>query len=261
MFRIFGRDPALGIPNLQGQAELYTPQSTKQLFDVVSRAVSSGIPYELELLTVQPDGEQRPCFVKGFPERDGSNRVIRLAGLVQDITQRKREEEKTRLAASVFSHAREGITITDADGVILDVNEAFTRITGYSREEALGQNPRILKSGRHDKAFYEAMWRDLTGMGHWSGEVWNRRKDGEVYAELLTISAVCDAQGKPSYSRPRVSGDNAYAESLFRTAKYRPEFPTKGFGTLQAAREWGAAFVHWYNLEHKHSGTHSGVLV
>ena len=59
---------------------------------------------------------------------------------------------------------------------------------------------------------------------------------------------------KPSYSRPRVSDDNAYAESLFRTAKYRPEFPSKGFEALEAAREWGAAFVHWYNLEHKHSG-------
>jgi diguanylate cyclase (GGDEF)-like protein/PAS domain S-box-containing protein len=112
-----------------------------------------------------------------------------------DITERKREEEKIRLSASVFSHAREGITITDAQGTIIDVNEAFTRITGYLREEVIGQNPRILKSGRQDRAFYEAMWRDLTGPGHWSNEIWNRRKNGEVYAQLLTISAVRDAAG------------------------------------------------------------------
>jgi diguanylate cyclase (GGDEF)-like protein/PAS domain S-box-containing protein len=195
MFRIFGRDPALGIPNLEGQKELYTSQSTQMLFDAVRTAVADGTPYELELMTVQPDGEQRPCLVKGFPERDDSGRVVRLAGLVQDITERKRKEEKIRLAACVFSHAREGITITKADGTIIDINEAFTRITGYSREEAIGQNPRFLKSGRQDHAFYEVMWRDLLGPGHWSGEVWNRRQNGEVYAELLNISAVRDAHG------------------------------------------------------------------
>lgn len=93
MFVIFGRDPALGVPNLQGQVELYTPQSAQLLFDAVSTAVSDGTPYELELMTVQPDGEQRPCFVKGFPERDESGRVVRVAGLVQDITERKRTDD------------------------------------------------------------------------------------------------------------------------------------------------------------------------
>jgi diguanylate cyclase (GGDEF)-like protein/PAS domain S-box-containing protein len=446
MFRIFGRDPALGIPNLEGQAELYTPESMPILFDAVDKAVSDGMPYEVELMTVQPDGEQRPCIAKGFPERNASGRVVRVAGLVQDITarkqaeaaliaseerwkfaidgagdglwdwniqtgkafyssryktmlgftedevgdtadewrkrihpedapgvyaalqpymdgkpgnatvefrmlskdgswmwalgrgmvvqrdangkatrmigtnsditerklaekdrreqhalfqdilataldgywladtqgrlldvndaacamlgytkqdalclhvsdidvedsqeaidsrirrmqlhggdlfesrhrrkdgsiiyvevsirylsqksafsvfvrditQRKQSEAKVQLAASVFGHAREGIFITNAQGTIIDVNEAFTRITGYSREDAIGQNPRILKSGRQDMAFYETMWVALTEQGHWSGEVWNRRKNGEVYAELLTISAVRDGQG------------------------------------------------------------------
>ncbi|HSG21555.1 MAG TPA: PocR ligand-binding domain-containing protein [Azonexus sp.] len=93
MFLIFGRDPALGIPNLEGQVELYTPQSAQKLFDVVRKAVLDGTPYELELMTVQPDGEQRPCFVKGFPERDDAGRVVRVAGLVQDITERKRTDD------------------------------------------------------------------------------------------------------------------------------------------------------------------------
>ena len=93
MFRIFGRDPALGVPNLEGQAELYTPESTQLLFDVVSKAVRDGTPYQIELMTVQPDGEQRPCFINAFPERDASGRVVRIAGLVQDITERKQAEK------------------------------------------------------------------------------------------------------------------------------------------------------------------------
>jgi diguanylate cyclase (GGDEF)-like protein/PAS domain S-box-containing protein len=114
---------------------------------------------------------------------------------IRDITQRKLTEAKLHLAASVFEHAREGIVITDVLGAIVDINETFTHITGYSRAEAVGQNPRILKSGRQDAVFYEAMWEALTVQGHWGGEIWNRRKNGEVYAELLTISAVRDAHG------------------------------------------------------------------
>ena len=103
MFRIFGRDPALGTPNLQGQANLYTPQSTQALFDVVNKAVADGTPYELELMTVQPDGAQRPCWVKGFPQRDAGGRVVRIAGLVQDISARKQVEAVDRFLAEAGS--------------------------------------------------------------------------------------------------------------------------------------------------------------
>ena len=119
-----------------------------------------------------------------------------LLGVIADITERKEAEERNRLAASVFSHAREGITITDAEGTIIDVNDAFTRITGYNREEALGRNPRIIKSNHHGPEFYAAMWRDLLEKGYWNGEIWNRRKNGELYPELLTISAMRDDEGR-----------------------------------------------------------------
>lgn len=112
-----------------------------------------------------------------------------------DITKRKQAEEKLRLAARVFSDAHEGITITNAQGIIIEVNEAFTRITGYTREEALGENPRFLQSGRQDKAFYAAMWRSLTEQGHWSGELWNQHKNGEVIAEQISINSMRDADG------------------------------------------------------------------
>ena len=122
---------------------------------------------------------------------------LRMIGTHTDITERKHAEEELYLAASVFTYAREGIMITTADGKIIDVNNAFTRITGYSRDEVLGRNPRLLSSGRQDPEFYAAMWRDLVEKGHWYGEIWNRRKNGEIYAEMQTISVVRDAKGLP----------------------------------------------------------------
>jgi diguanylate cyclase (GGDEF)-like protein/PAS domain S-box-containing protein len=98
----------------------------------------------------------------------------------------------------VFSHASEGIFITTVDGSIIDVNEAFTRITGYGRSEAMGRKPSFLRSGHHKPAFYHAMWQNLTEQGSWSGELWNRRKSGEVYVQMQHISAVRDAQGQVS---------------------------------------------------------------
>ena len=128
-------------------------------------------------------------------ERDADGKPMRMIGTNNDITERRQAQEKLLLAAGVFTHALEGILITAPNGSILDVNAAFTRITGFSREDAIGQNPKILSSGRQDPAFYAAMWDALTVQGHWSGEIWNRRKNGEVYAEMLTISAVRDEQG------------------------------------------------------------------
>jgi diguanylate cyclase (GGDEF)-like protein/PAS domain S-box-containing protein len=118
-----------------------------------------------------------------------------IVGIYEDITERKRAEEKLQLAASVFAHAREAIMITASNGLIVDVNEAFTRITGYPRDEVLGQNPRIMSSGRQARDFYATLWTDLAKQGHWVGEVWNRRKNGEVFAVMQTISAVRDSQG------------------------------------------------------------------
>jgi diguanylate cyclase (GGDEF)-like protein/PAS domain S-box-containing protein len=114
----------------------------------------------------------------------------------ENITAHKQAEEQLHLAASVFTGAREGIAITDADGTILEVNDAFTGITGYTREEVLGHNPRLLKSDLQSREFYENMWRSLIETGHWSGEVWNRAKNGNLYAEMLTINAIRDASGK-----------------------------------------------------------------
>ena len=104
-------------------------------------------------------------------------------------------EARLHLAASVFTHANEGILITDAAGNIIETNEVFSEITGYSREEVLGKNPRLLQSGRHSPDFYVALWSDLINKGDWHGEIWNKRKNGEIFAALMTISAVQDIHG------------------------------------------------------------------
>ena len=128
--------------------------------------------------------------------RNAERQVAAHTAEEQIRVQLQASHDKLQLAASVFTHAREGIMITDAKGNIVDVNDTFTRITGFSRDEALGQNPRMLNSGRQPPEYYAAMWRALLETGHWTGEVWNRRKDGEVYAEMQTVSAVRDAAGQ-----------------------------------------------------------------
>ncbi len=116
--------------------------------------------------------------------------------VVYDITVRKEAEEQLRFSSRVFNQAQEGIIITDTAGIITDVNPAFCEITGYSREEVIGKGPRILNSGKHSSEFFDSMWRSIIEHGYWQGEVWNRRKNGELYAELLTISALMDDDGQ-----------------------------------------------------------------
>jgi diguanylate cyclase (GGDEF)-like protein/PAS domain S-box-containing protein len=129
--------------------------------------------------------------------RDSFGRVSKY--LAANRKRQKREEDKREgcerqmvLSDSIFLHTFEGICITGADGKIEQVNPAFTAITGYSEEEVLGKNPRILRSNHHDKAFYKNMWDNLLNTGSWEGEIWNRRKNGEAYLEYLAITAVTD---------------------------------------------------------------------
>lgn len=143
---------------------------------------------------LRKDGSRYPLSIKGknIIYKGINARVIEFL----DISAQEKIEDQLKLAASVFTHAREGIVITDAEANIIDVNDTFTHITGYEREEVLGKNPRILKSDRHDQRFFKEMWESLLSNLQWSGEVWNKRKNGELFAELVTISAVTDTDGK-----------------------------------------------------------------
>ncbi|MEW6611422.1 MAG: EAL domain-containing protein [Pseudomonadota bacterium] len=141
------------------------------------------------------DGSVRWLDNYVFPALDDAGKVVRQHGCVVDVTQAKQQEEALRKTALVFEHLYEGILITDAQGLIEHVNPAFTRITGYTAAEILGATPGILSSGLHDKAFYELMWSALLREGHWSGEIWNRRKSGEVYPQWLQIATIRDDAG------------------------------------------------------------------
>ena len=152
--------------------------------------------YQLEKRFIKKDSSYFWGDLSASAVKDKNNNISKIVGVVTDITERKKSEETVRLAAKVFQHALEGIMITALDGSIIEVNDAFTEITGYSRDEALGQNPRLLKSGRQSPEHYAQMWRDLAQRGVWVGENWNRRKNGEIYAQTQKVSTVRDEQGK-----------------------------------------------------------------
>jgi diguanylate cyclase (GGDEF)-like protein/PAS domain S-box-containing protein len=117
-----------------------------------------------------------------------------VIGTHTDITERKLAENDLRIAATAFE-SQEGMMVTDTNNMILRVNQAFTSITGYKAEDVIGKNPRMLSSGRQDSTFYSTMWKNIGDSGSWAGEIWNRRKNGEVYPEYLTITAVKDKNG------------------------------------------------------------------
>jgi diguanylate cyclase (GGDEF)-like protein/PAS domain S-box-containing protein len=164
----------------------------KALREAAKKGWSAGASYSLMLAQGETWFE---LSVAAMPGLNGQPQHFTV--ITRDITERKQAEVKLQLAANVFVNAGEGIIITDAKGIILDVNQSFSDITGYSQKEAVGQKTSILKSDRHPKSFYQAIWNDLFDHGRWSGEIWNRRKNGEIYVELLTINAVRDSQFNP----------------------------------------------------------------
>ena len=152
------------------------------------------------------DGRLVPvlCTVTLVPETE--DEPAHLVCVVQDLDEikaaraaLKKSETHQRLAATVVDNTIEGVVVTDAQSRILSANAAVTRLLGYTEEELLGQTPRIFKSGRHDKAFYDAMWATLRQTGHWQGEIWNRRKNGEIFPEHMSLSAVRDPAGQTTH--------------------------------------------------------------
>ena len=179
----------------QGRLEDLIVPKYLTAFKKLTRRVFAGASDTLEFEIVGLKGGQHWLDTHAVPMRDAEGNITALLGLTRDITVRKQAEEHLKLAARVFSEAHEGILITDAAAIIIDVNPTFCEITGYSREEIIGKNPRVLQSGKYDSAYYADMWRSLKTDQHWLGELWNRKKNGELYAERLTISALCDGDG------------------------------------------------------------------
>lgn len=165
----------------------------EELREVMARAKAQGRAH-FEFRHRLASGEIRDVLVSSGPiEMEGQTRLL---STILDNTERKRVEARMREALVVFNASSQGIVTTDASGCITTINPAFSRITGYAAEEVIGRRPSLFKSGRHDAAFYEAMWASLRDTGSWEGEIWNRRRNGEMYPEFLTISCLRDPDGR-----------------------------------------------------------------
>ncbi len=141
------------------------------------------------------DGSEVWVMTNAHFVRDAAGNVIGVEGTTRDNSDRRYAEQELRLAAKVFESSGEAIMITDAAGLIISVNQAFSRVTGYAADEAVGRNASLLNSGRHQRDFFSAMWSSVIESGYWHGEIWNRRKNGEVFPEWLGISSVRNQAG------------------------------------------------------------------
>lgn len=176
-------------------SELMEPVCAKELEAIKHRVIETRQATRQEVATSALGGTVEFFDLWVEPRFNDSGHIVGITCAAVDITERTRAEERLQLAASVFAHTHEGIVVTDTLGRVTEVNGAFTRITGYSREEMVGRNMRELQSGRHENVFYVQMWDKLSRNGGWRGEIWNRRKDGEVYPLLMDISVVPDEKG------------------------------------------------------------------
>lgn len=156
----------------------------------------AGEPQEFERAIPRPDGSVGYTLANYIPDINSNEKIQGFFALVTNISRLREADAAIRLSASVFEATMEGIMVTDTSATIISVNPAFTELTGYTSKEVIGQNARILKSGRHDTAFFSAMFQELLANNFWAGEVWSKRKDGSIFLERLSISAICNDAGE-----------------------------------------------------------------
>jgi PAS domain S-box-containing protein len=182
--------------------------------------------HEAEFRARTKDGDWRWILTRGrIVQYSADGRPLIMSGTHTDITDRKQFELAQREASTVFESSYEGIMVVSADLLITKINPAFTRITGYTAEEVIGRSPSILSSGQQDPAYYRAMWESVLQKTFWSGEIWNRRKSGELYAELLSISTVRNSTGAVEHYVgvfSDISQLKAHEAELDRIAHYDP---------------------------------------
>ncbi len=194
-YRLFGQP--IGTPlDLGDFLAMVHPEDQEAVSTAYQQSLTAVAPYEIEHRIRRADGSERWVRERAVHLTDNQGRVIRSLGTVHDITEEHAAQAQQRLITALFDNTSEGILITDAHNRILAVNPAFTTITGYPAAEVLGRDPGLLNSGRHDEAFFRDLWRQLEAAGAWSGEIWNRRRNGEVYPQWLQINRVLDAEGR-----------------------------------------------------------------
>ena len=191
----YSRDELVGKRRM---AELQTPDSRARYLKGFARLVRSGVVRDLELEIVRKDGSIMPALMSASAVYDEQGRFAISRASLLDSSEAAQARKKLRQAAIVFEHTKDAIVITDAGGKIVAVNRAFSDITGYRPDEVLGKNPSVLQSGRQDAEFYRHMWEELATRGNWQGQIWDRRKSGDLFPTWQTITAVKDEFGKVS---------------------------------------------------------------
>lgn len=191
--------PDISTPTWDDFLNVIHPDDRDHVVKIIDQHLNDGKELNVDYRIIDTQGNVRWMNSIGKADFDVNGKPIKLIGTVQDISERKLIEEKLLLSSKVINNTNEGITITDASGKIIDVNPAFYEITGYSRDEVIGQTPKILSSGKHSSDFFSNMWKTINDKGHWQGEIWNRKKDGTLYAELLSISSIEGEDGKPEH--------------------------------------------------------------
>ena len=192
--QIFGIDSSF-VTSVENWGKLMAPGYQQKMLDYYQSVVEGDGKFDMEYEVIRPsDGQRRWVHALGRLVYDGNGKPVFLKGTIQDITERKLTEESQRIAAVAFD-SQQAMFITNPQQLILRINKGFSEITGYTAEEAVGQTPRLLSSGKHGADFYAAMWECVSRTGQWHGEIWNRRKNGTIYPQQLTISTVKNAQG------------------------------------------------------------------
>ncbi len=171
------------------------PADRQHIIAAIRSATTTDQPFAQSARLKCYDGQYRWFMARGQSHLDAQGRPERFSGVLTDLSDQREVQEHRRLTAAVVGNAAEGVIVTDAQNRIVSVNTTVTRLLGYSEAELLGQTPRLFKSGRHDEAFYRRMWYSVQQVGHWHGEIWNRRKDGEVFPEQMSLRAVRDDEG------------------------------------------------------------------
>ncbi|MDH4263380.1 MAG: EAL domain-containing protein [Spirochaetia bacterium] len=194
-FRIFEQDPVNFTPSYEEFLNLIHPDDREEINEAYNQLFKVYKSFETVHRLLLPDGRIKWVNEHASYLLDSSGKIFRFYGAIQDITEQRRIEDELDIAAVTFdSHG--AIVITDAEVKIVRVNKVFQNITGYSSEEVIGKNPKIMQSGRHDKAFYADMWKKLISTGSWAGEIWDRKKNGQIYPKWLSITAVKNKKGQ-----------------------------------------------------------------
>lgn len=190
IYRIFEVEPQIPLPSLShAKFSLIHPDDREFVLRKFCNSISKCNSYSIEYRLMFADGRIKWVKECGTTHCNKNSRHLYMIGSMQDISAQKKIEEGMRIASIAFE-TQESIVVTDAQAHILSVNKSFERLTGYTAAEVIGQNPSLLKSGRHDAAFYKHMWSSLLAEGNWTGEIWDKRKDGVIYPKWLNISAV-----------------------------------------------------------------------